>query len=134
MTATNLENEVHQLNKQIEIYKMAIEHLMVQKAQHRLQVEQYEIDKQNWQSLEKQYTEVNSRLANQLRNMDNNNTKMSEVNKKLHSSLVSQLKINKSLKQNTRHLKRLKRHVRETNSILDDVICNGDCILSEIEQ
>lgn len=137
----NLENEVQKLHQNIDIYKMAIEQLMSQRAQQRQQIEQlnqrsaqHDTEKSSWLQMEAQYNEVVTTLAEQLRKMDNDNSDMSNENKKLSSQLdQQQLKGVKSLKKKARQLKRLKRHVRETNTLLDDVICNGDCILSELE-
>lgn len=129
------------MNQNIDIYKMAIENLMNQRVQQRQHIEhlnqlalQHETEKSNWLQMESQYNEVITTLAEQLRKMDNDNSAMSDENKKLSTRMdQQQSKSLKSLKKKARQLKRLKRHVRETNTLLDDVICNGDCILSEIE-
>lgn len=147
MATVNLENEVQQLNKNLYIYKMATEQLMLQRSQQtqelrRLreenellseEVKKHSVEKKNWSSLDVQYNEVITTLADQLRKMDNDNTKLLESNRKLTEKSELHLKQCKTLKKNSRHLKRLKRHIRETNTVLDDVICNGDCILSDIE-
>lgn len=87
-TPFNLEREVGELNQALEIHKLALTCSLTQRAQLKEQIEQltklaekHQLERDNWARLDKQYNEVITTLAEQLRKMDNDHTMMEKKKK-----------------------------------------------------
>ncbi|ABC61166.1 unknown [Choristoneura occidentalis granulovirus] len=143
----DLENIVREQNKDIEIYKLAIETLkrnleFVKQEKNQI-IQEQTTERANWCLVDKQLNEVITTLAEQLRNMDNEIKDLNKIKQELHNvkkdlfnqtrEMISDKKellvLSKKNKIYKKKIKQLMLHIVESNDYLDNIICDGDNLI-----
>lgn len=131
-----MQHQIELLQKDVQLYKLAIDSLMGQKQKDHAsildlqkQAEQKDIENKK---IEKTYNDIVNSLVDQIKKLG----EKVELTKKENQSLMQTLSYfkdkSKKLNEQSSRVRKLKKFIKHTNEILDDVVFDGEDLIREL--
>nr|AXS01052.1 ORF033 [Spodoptera frugiperda granulovirus] len=129
----HMQHQIQMLQKDAELYKMAIDNLMSQKQKDHatiLELNKTIEDKKNEnKKLDDTYKDVITSLVDQIKNMEERLKVSKELEKSLKQTLKSFRGKSRLLNEQSYEIRRLRKWIKRTGELLDDVVVDAeDCV------
>ncbi|AJK91694.1 ORF033 [Spodoptera frugiperda granulovirus] len=129
----HMQHQIQMLQKDAELYKMAIDNLMSQKQKDHatiLELNKTIEDKKNEnKKLDDTYKDVITSLVDQIKDMEERLKVSKELEKSLKQTLKSFRGKSRLLNEQSYEIRRLRKWIKRTGELLDDVVVDAeDCV------